>query len=302
MDVAIRVEGLHKNYGSFQALKGIDLEVKKGEFFGLLGPNGAGKSTLINILAGLTRASQGQAFVQQYDVVKEYRQARQNIGVVPQETVQDVFFNVRDLLRIQSGYYGLGRKNQAWIDELLTILGLEDKANAFMRTLSGGMKRRVMIAQAMVHQPPILILDEPTAGVDVQLRMALWDFIKNLHSRGHTIILTTHYLEEAEALCDRVAIIDKGKIAALDTKDALLAQHAKKHYRVTVGKSSKGSIDALPQPIEETEALLVYSFDESAEGFVQGLSIIKEQGLEILDIQILEPSLEQVFNEITRQS
>lgn len=303
MDRAIGVEGLHKWYGELHALKGIDLTVKEGEFFGLLGPNGAGKSTLINTLAGLVKASRGNAYVKSYDVVKDYRHARQSIGVVPQETVQDVFFNVRDLLRIQAGYYGLGRENWPWIEELLTILGLKDKADSYMRALSGGMKRRVMIAQAMVHKPPILILDEPTAGVDVQLRLTLWDFIQKLHARGHTIILTTHYLEEAEALCDRVAIIDKGEIAALDTKEALLAQHAKKHYRVTVHKPPTNLYEGMPLLIEEeTDELLVYKFEESAEGFADGLSMIKEQGLDIMDIQVVEPSLEQVFKELTREA
>lgn len=303
MDRAIGVEGLHKWYGELHALKGIDLTVKEGEFFGLLGPNGAGKSTLINTLAGLVKASRGNAYVKSYDVVKDYRHARQSIGVVPQETVQDVFFNVRDLLRIQAGYYGLGRENWLWIEELLTILGLKDKADSYMRALSGGMKRRVMIAQAMVHKPPILILDEPTAGVDVQLRLTLWDFIQKLHARGHTIILTTHYLEEAEALCDRVAIIDKGEVAALDTKEALLAQHAKKHYRVTVRKPPTNLYEGMPLPIEEeTDELLVYKFEESAEGFADGLSVIKEQGLDIMDIQVVEPSLEQVFKELTREA
>lgn len=207
----------------FQALNDVSFTVEHGEFFGLLGPNGAGKTTLISILAGLARASEGSAKVCGYDVVNDFRQARRSLGVVPQELVYDPFFTVRETLRIQSGYFGL-RNNDDWIDEILFNLGLQDKANANMRALSGGMKRRVLVAQALVHRPPVIILDEPTAGVDVDLRRTLWEFISRLNREGHTILLTTHYLEEAEALCGRIAMLKAGKMVALDTTQALLAR------------------------------------------------------------------------------
>jgi len=207
----------------FQALDNVDLTVEHGEFFGLLGPNGAGKTTLISILAGLARATRGRALVCGHDVVTQFRSARQAVGVVPQEIVYDPFFTVRETLRLQSGYFGL-RDNDDWIDEVLTNLGLIDKAESNMRALSGGMKRRVLVAQALVHKPPVIILDEPTAGVDVDLRRTLWEFISRLNGAGHTILLTTHYLEEAEALCGRIAMLKQGRIIALDTTQALLAQ------------------------------------------------------------------------------
>jgi len=207
----------------FQALNDVSLVVEHGEFFGLLGSNGAGKTTLISILAGLVRASQGTAQVCGYDVVRDFRQARRALGVVPQELVYDPFFSVRETLRIQSGYFGLHR-NDDWIDEILENLGLTDKAGANMRELSGGMKRRVLVAQALVHRPPVIVLDEPTAGVDVDLRRMLWKFIARLNAEGHTVLLTTHYLEEAEALCGRIAMLKRGRIAALDTTQALMAR------------------------------------------------------------------------------
>ncbi|HLV28940.1 MAG TPA: ABC transporter ATP-binding protein [Burkholderiaceae bacterium] len=207
----------------FQALDDVTLTVEHGEFFGLLGPNGAGKTTLISVLAGLARATRGTARVCGYDVVSEFREARQSLGVVPQEIVYDPFFTVRETLRLQSGYFGL-RNNDDWIDEVLANLGLSDKADTNMRALSGGMKRRVLVAQALVHRPPVIILDEPTAGVDVDLRRTLWDFISRLNKDGHTVLLTTHYLEEAEALCGRIAMLKRGRVIALDTTDALLAQ------------------------------------------------------------------------------
>jgi ABC-2 type transport system ATP-binding protein len=207
----------------FQALKDINLTVEHGEFFGLLGPNGAGKTTLISILAGLAHPTTGTASVCGYDVVADFRESRRSLGVVPQELVYDPFFTVRETLRIQSGYFGL-RRNDDWIDEILSNLGLSDKADSNMRALSGGMKRRVLVAQALVHRPPVIILDEPTAGVDVDLRRNLWEFISRLNKKGHTIMLTTHYLEEAEALCGRIAMLRQGRIVALDTTQALLAR------------------------------------------------------------------------------
>lgn len=207
----------------FQALDDVSLTIEHGEFFGLLGPNGAGKTTMISILAGLASATQGRATVCGYDVAAQYAQARRALGVVPQELVFDPFFTVRETLRIQSGYFGL-RRNDDWIDEILANLGLSDKADANMRALSGGMKRRVLVAQALVHRPPVIVLDEPTAGVDVDLRRSLWEFIASLNERGHTIMLTTHYLEEAEALCGRIAMLKAGRIVALDTTAGLVAR------------------------------------------------------------------------------
>lgn len=207
----------------FQALDDVSLTIEHGEFFGLLGPNGAGKTTLISIIAGLAHATSGSARVCGHDVITDFRQARRSLGVVPQEIVYDPFFTVRETLRLQSGYFGL-RNNDDWIDEVLANLGLDDKANTNMRALSGGMKRRVLVAQALVHRPPVIILDEPTAGVDVDLRRTLWEFIARLNKEGHTILLTTHYLEEAEALCGRIAMLKNGKVVALDTTQALLAR------------------------------------------------------------------------------
>jgi len=209
--------------GPLAALTDVSFSVAPGEFFGLLGPNGAGKTTLISILAGLARATSGRASICGYDVVTQYQNARRALGVVPQELVYDPFFTVRETLRIQSGYFGL-RQNDDWIDEILTHLGLLDKAEANMRALSGGMKRRVLVAQALVHRPPVIVLDEPTAGVDVDLRRTLWQFIARLNRDGHTILLTTHYLEEAEALCGRIAMLKQGRVVALDTTAQLLAR------------------------------------------------------------------------------
>lgn len=205
----------------FQALKNINLTIERGEFFGLLGPNGAGKTTMISILAGLAQATTGKASICDFDVVSDYKNSRRALGVVPQEIVYDPFFTVRETLRLQSGYFGL-RNNDDWIDEILHNLGLADKSDTNMRALSGGMKRRVLVAQALVHRPPVIILDEPTAGVDVDLRRSLWEFISRLNNEGHTILLTTHYLEEAEALCGRIAMLRAGEIVALDTTAALL--------------------------------------------------------------------------------
>ncbi len=206
---------------SFQALKDVSLKIKPGEFFGLLGPNGAGKTSLISILAGLSIPNSGRAFVCDYDVITDYKLSRQSLGVVPQELVYDPFFTVRETLKIQSGYFGL-RKNDDWIDEIMDNLHLTSKAECNMRVLSGGMKRRVLVAQALVHRPPVIVLDEPTAGVDVNLRRTLWEFILKLNKAGHTILLTTHYLEEAEALCERIAILKDGSIIALENTLDLL--------------------------------------------------------------------------------
>lgn len=224
MAAAVSVLDVHKAFGSVQALGGVSFEIQPGEFFGLLGPNGAGKTTLISCLAGLSRPDAGQIKVMGYDVIRDFRESRRRLGVVPQELVFDPFFSVRETLRIQSGYFGI-RRNDEWIDEILHHLDLVSKADVNMRRLSGGMKRRVLVAQALVHKPPVIVLDEPTAGVDVELRQSLWQFVRRLNSEGHTIILTTHYLEEAEALCQRIALMKQGRLLALDTTQNLMAGH-----------------------------------------------------------------------------
>lgn len=224
MTPAVSIVDVVKHFGSLQALAGVSLDIEPGEFFGLLGQNGAGKTTLISSLAGLVRPDSGTLSVLGHDVIKDFREARRLLGVVPQELVFDPFFNVRETLRIQSGYFGI-RNNDDWIDEILENLDLTSKANVNMRRLSGGMKRRVLVAQALVHKPPVIVLDEPTAGVDVELRQGLWQFIRRLNGEGHTIILTTHYLEEAEALCNRIALMKQGKVVALDTTANLMAAH-----------------------------------------------------------------------------
>lgn len=224
MVAAVSIVDVVKHFGSLQALAGVSLDIEQGEFFGLLGPNGAGKTTLISSLAGLVRPDSGAVSVMGHDVIRDFREARRLLGVVPQELVFDPFFNVRETLRIQSGYFGI-RKNDDWIDEILENLDLTSKADVNMRRLSGGMKRRVLVAQALVHRPPVIVLDEPTAGVDVELRQGLWQFIRRLNGEGHTIILTTHYLEEAEALCNRIALMKLGKVVALDTTTNLMAAH-----------------------------------------------------------------------------
>jgi ABC-2 type transport system ATP-binding protein len=221
---AVSIVDVVKDFGSLRALAGISLEISQGEFFGLLGPNGAGKTTLISCLAGLSRLDSGTIKVLGHDVVRDFRDARRLLGVVPQELVFDPFFSVRETLRIQSGYFGI-RNNDDWIDEILHNLDLTGKADANMRRLSGGMKRRVLVAQALVHKPPVIVLDEPTAGVDVELRQGLWQFVRRLNGEGHTIILTTHYLEEAEALCNRIALMKQGQLIALDTTANLLAEY-----------------------------------------------------------------------------
>ncbi|MFM1869957.1 MAG: hypothetical protein RLY99_701 [Pseudomonadota bacterium] len=220
---AIAFKNLSKDYGSLVALNDVSLEIEEGEFFGLLGPNGAGKTTLISILAGLCRPTAGSVEVMGHDVQLDFRAARRLLGIVPQELVFDPFFTVRETLQFQSGYFGI-KNNGEWIDEILHHLGLADKANKNMRALSGGMKRRVLVAQALVHRPPVIVLDEPTAGVDVELRQSLWKFISRLNREGHTIVLTTHYLEEAQELCGRIAMLKKGQIVALDTTTNLLAR------------------------------------------------------------------------------
>ncbi|OGI49458.1 MAG: ABC transporter ATP-binding protein [Candidatus Muproteobacteria bacterium RIFCSPLOWO2_01_FULL_60_18] len=299
---AISISGLNKHYARVHALHDIDLTVERGEFFGLLGPNGAGKSTLINIVAGLTRFDTGHVAVLGHDVVTAYRQTRRLIGVVPQELAYDPFFNVREVLRIQSGYFGL-HKNDAWIDELLAALMLTEKAGANMRALSGGMKRRVMIAQAPVHRPEVVVLDEPTAGVDVELRKSLWAFIRRLHREGHTIVLTTHYLEEAEALCDRIAILNHGKLIALDTKQALLMRGIGHTRRVCI--TTEQPLGRLPETLEKKVRRqegnqLELRLDKSTDSVMAVLDALRAHGAVITDLNMEGADLEDVFVELTQ--
>jgi ABC-2 type transport system ATP-binding protein len=275
------------------ALRGVDLQIEQGEFFALLGPNGAGKSTLINILAGLIKPDAGNIAVMGHDVVDQYRHARQLLGVVPQELVFDPFFNVREMLRFQAGYFGRGPENDVWVDEILEGLGLADKASTNMRKLSGGMKRRALIAQALAHRPPVIVLDEPTAGVDVELRQMLWEFIKRLNREGHTIILTTHYLEEAEALCNRVAMMKAGQIVALDSTANLLNKFAGKSLRLTLGDV------VLPVEIHalvrhQEAGIFTFALSDMTQiEFV--LAALRSQNIKVIDMQLNEADLEDVF-------
>jgi ABC-2 type transport system ATP-binding protein len=287
---AVEVIGVARNFGSVRALAGVDLTVARGEFFGLLGPNGAGKTTLISILAGLTRADRGTARILGHDVVADYRQARRALGVVPQELVFDPFFTVRETLRIQSGYFGL-RDNDAWIDELLHHLDLTAKADANMRSLSGGMKRRVLVGQALVHKPPVIVLDEPTAGVDVELRQSLWAFIRSLNRDGHTIILTTHYLEEAEALCGRIAMMKAGRIVALDTTQHLLSRFAGLTVRVSAARLPA---EWMPRLHRSEGSVHYLGLDNHAE-LERLLASFREAGIAIDELALAETDLEQVF-------
>jgi ABC-2 type transport system ATP-binding protein len=276
------------------ALDGVTFDIQPGEFFGLLGPNGAGKTTLISILAGLARASAGSVAVMGHDVVADYAAARRALGVVPQELVFDPFFSVRECLRIQSGYFGL-RANDEWIDELLAGLGLADKADANMRSLSGGMKRRVLVAQALVHRPPVIVLDEPTAGVDVELRQTLWSFIARLNrEHGHTVLLTTHYLEEAEALCGRIAMLKAGRVVALDRTSNLLAGTAHQMLRFKTD-------DALPPELAGQARVTGRIAQLAAHGAAEVealLARLRAAGVRVEDLEIGKPDLEDVFVDI----
>jgi len=290
---AIKIEQVHKRFGNFIALNGIDLTINQGEFFALLGPNGAGKSTLINIMAGLLKPSQGKVSVMGHDVVNDYQAARMALGVVPQELVFDPFFNVREMLRFQAGYFGRGRENDDWVDEVIESLDLTDKAHTNMRKLSGGMKRRALIAQALAHKPPVIVLDEPTAGVDVELRQVLWSFIKKLNAEGHTIILTTHYLEEAETLCERVAMMKNGEIVALDTTANLLANLAGKNLRLKLGGAVLPTT-LLPMLKSGEKGSYTLALTEPTQmEFV--LSELRKANVNIEDMQLFEADLEDVF-------
>ena len=302
---AISFQSISKSYAqskgpkgsTFLAVDNVSLDIEEGEFFGLLGPNGAGKTTMISMLAGLSRPTSGRVKVLGSDVQIDFAQARRKLGVVPQELVFDPFFNVREALRIQSGYFGV-RNNDAWIDELLESLGLSDKANANMRQLSGGMKRRVLVAQALVHKPPVIVLDEPTAGVDVELRQTLWQFIARLNKEGHTVLLTTHYLEEAEALCGRIAMLKTGRIVALDkTSDLLKAASSnvlrfKLDSELPVALAAKARITGRIVQFPAHDALEVEQY----------LAAVREAGLVAQDIEIRKADLEDVFLDVMTQN
>ncbi len=298
---AIEVIDLKKNYGSLQALTGVDLSIAEGAFFALLGPNGAGKSTLINIIAGLTRASSGRAAILGHDVRKEWRASRYKLGVVPQELAYDPFFTVREMLTLQSGYFGLGRENRPWLDELLKALGLEDKADTSMNHLSGGMKRRVLIAQALVHRPPVVILDEPTAGVDVALREQLWSFIRSLNRKGHTIILTTHYLEEAENMCDEIAILDRGRLVVSAAKDELLSRYSWRQLRLQLLPESRFKLPADMAAKQESapKGELLLRLHREHDRIDEVLAALEATGVKFSDLRIHEPGLTEVYSELT---
>jgi len=281
---------------SFLALSDVSLDIEEGEFFGLLGPNGAGKTTLISILAGLARATSGRVTVLGSDVQTDYAQARRKLGVVPQELVFDPFFNVREALRFQSGYFGV-RKNEVWIDELLENLGLTDKAHANMRALSGGMKRRVLVALALVHKPPVIVLDEPTAGVDVELRQTLWAFIAKLNKQGSTVLLTTHYLEEAEALCGRIAMLKAGRVVALDSTSALLKAASSNVLRFKIDSDLPPALAAGAR----VTGRVVQFPAQDALAVERYLAAVREAGLTAHDIEIRRADLEDVFLDVMHQ-
>ena len=294
MTVAIDVQGVEKRYGDFTALAGVSLSVKEGEFFALLGPTGAGKTTLISALAGLTRANSGKLSVMGYDVVAQYREARRALGIVPQEVVFDPFFSVRETLRFQAGYFGISRGATLdnWIDELLAKLSLTDKADKNMRQLSGGMKRRVLVAQALVHKPPVIVLDEPTAGVDVELRQTLWKFIRELNAQGHTILLTTHYLEEAQQLCSRIAMLKQGQIVAMDTTEHLLNAFSERVLRVKIDGDLPAAL--LAARTKQVDAWHYFEIRDYAE-VENKLAQLREAGVHIANLEVAEPDLEEVF-------
>ncbi|APW43931.1 ABC transporter ATP-binding protein [Rhodoferax saidenbachensis] len=302
---AISFQSVSKAYPSprgpqgstFLALDQVSLNIEEGEFFGLLGPNGAGKTTMISILAGLTRATGGSVSVLGSDVQKDFAQARRKLGVVPQELVFDPFFNVREALRIQSGYFGI-KNNDAWIDELLESLGLTDKANANMRALSGGMKRRVLVAQALVHKPPVIVLDEPTAGVDVELRQTLWHFVAKLNKQGSTVLLTTHYLEEAEALCGRIAMLKTGRIVALDKTSDLLKNASSNVLRFKIDSELPAHLLGKARVTGRVVQLPAHDALE----IEQYLTAVREAGLVAQDVEIRKADLEDVFLDVMTQN
>ena len=296
---AIQIDRVEKSYKGFKALKGVSLSIEEGEFFGLLGPNGAGKTTLISTIAGLIRPDAGSVKIHGHDVVTDFREARKRLGVVPQELVFDPFFTVRETLRLQSGYFDI-RNNDGWIDEVMHNLDLTDKADVNMRALSGGMKRRVLVAQALVHRPPVIVLDEPTAGVDVELRQTLWKFIARLNREGgHTVVLTTHYLEEAQAMCQRVAMLKGGQVVALEKMSTLLRRISGSQLNVHLSSGD------LPESLrhlvshDEHQDGNKYSLRVNEYSEVEGiLARLRESGAVIDDMQLQQADLEDIFLQI----
>lgn len=280
----------------FTALKGVSFSVQPGEFFGLLGPNGAGKTTLISAMAGLSRLTSGQISICGHDVQLEANTTRKLLGIVPQELVFDPFFNVREALKFQSGYFGL-RNNDDWIDEIIADLGLTDKADTNTRNLSGGMKRRVMVALALVHRPPVIVLDEPTAGVDVELRQNLWQFITRLNTDGHTIILTTHYLEEAQSLCNRIAMLKHGEIVALDSTRNLLDTETELRLALTTDQTLPDNLRHYLIKEDDNYHYLLKLADYNQ--LTALLQILQTQRINVINLNILENDLENVFLRLT---
>lgn len=307
--LAVSIQGLVKVYArqgqgpAKRALDHVDLDIKRGELFGLLGPNGAGKSTLINIMAGLVNKTAGKVRIWDIDLDDQPRDIRAAIGVVPQELNIDPFFTPREVLEVQAGLYGVPRRERRTY-EILAAVGLADKANAYARTLSGGMRRRLLVAKALVHTPPVLVLDEPTAGVDVELRQMLWAYVRKLNSEGVTVLLTTHYLPEAEQLCDRIAIINHGKVIACDTTPALLARLDSKELRLTVDRDLR-EVPSLLQPFGVTlinPRRLVYRYRPSRTRIGEILAAAQAAGLFIVDLSTEESDLEDLFLELTRRA
>lgn len=308
-DAAVEITRLSKTYGRHRnptarpALDDISLTIPRGSFFGLLGPNGAGKSTLINIMAGLTLKTSGSARIWGFDIDTFERQARMAIGVVPQELNLDPFFTPREVLEVQAGMYGVPRRERR-TDEILAAVGLSSKADSYARTLSGGMRRRLLVAKAMVHSPPVLVLDEPTAGVDIELRRQLWDSIRGLNAAGTTILLTTHYLEEAQELCDRVAIIDRGRLIACDTTASLLRQTDSKTLTVTL----REPLSAIPPGLEsfapelKADGRLAFRYQPSDAHIDTMLAALGRIGLTIADLSTEETDLEDIFLQLTRHA
>jgi ABC-2 type transport system ATP-binding protein len=302
---AIELRGLKKTYAATKktkaktALSGIDLDIPRGSIFGLLGPNGAGKSTLINILAGLVKKSAGSVNIWGFDQDENPRQSRAAIGVMPQELNLDPFFTPKASLDMQAGLYGVPKALRK-TDEILQLIGLEDKANAYARSLSGGMRRRLLLGKALVHSPQILVLDEPTAGVDIGLRHMLWDNVRQLNADGMTVILTTHYLEEAQEMCDQIAIIHEGALRALDTTVNLLSKLDTKTLVVETKTTADISLPAGVTQSQRADGTLAFTYSRSAISPSEILDALRGAGIKILDIQTEQPDLQDVFMEITK--
>jgi ABC-2 type transport system ATP-binding protein len=306
-DLAVELKGLTKTYrgnsrtGPKHALKGIDLSIPRGSFFGLLGPNGAGKSTMINILAGLVIKTGGEARIWGYDIDERPRQSRAAIGVVPQELILDPFFTPRELLDLQAGLYGVPKAERR-TEELLTAVGLADKADAYARSLSGGMRRRLMVAKALVHTPPVLVLDEPTAGVDVELRQSLWEYVRALNKGGTTVLLTTHYLEEAQELCDTIAIINHGMVAACEPTAKLLGRMDRKDLWLALDRDLTeipASLSRFETELPEPRRLIV-RYQPSRENINEVLAAVRDAGLAITDLSTKETDLEDIFLQLVQ--